>query len=392
MNVHAGGDAATFERALNETVAPLRRRLGASGTFALAVRFSARGLAELSAAPGLLESWVARARTEDWLPTTGNAFVHGEFHGRPLKDEVYRPPWGDARRTAYTLDFARFLAAFHEPGGRATLSTAPGAWKAWGAAAGDADERAEALVEVADGLARLEDETGVSIALGLEPEPGCTIETLDEAIAFWHGPWRRAAGKAGGVRDRHVGVCYDVCHQAVQHEDVAGGLARLREEGLPIVKVQLSAALEVSQPADLQQARALARFDEPVYLHQVATRRENGSLCFAADLGEALADPHWPRDRPWRVHFHVPLFADVLATEGLRTTRPDLEAALAWIAADGAVEQLEIETYTFDVLPADVRDAATRHGGLVDMLDRELSYVRDALFQRGLRAAEAHPS
>ena len=49
-----------------------------------------------------------------------------------------------------------------------------------------------------------------------------------------------------------------------------------------------------------------------------------------------------------RTHFHVPLCWPGDAELG--TTRPDLEAGLAALAR--ATDHLEVETYTFDVLPA----------------------------------------
>ena len=43
-----------------------------------------------------------------------------------------------------------------------------------------------------------------------------------------------------------MGVCYDVCHAAVEFEDPAGSLQALRAAGIGVPKLQLSAALRIA--------------------------------------------------------------------------------------------------------------------------------------------------
>ena len=75
--------------------------------------------------------------------------------------------------------------------------------------------------------------------LALEPEPCCMLETVEETVAFFrdhlHGEATAAvvAERAGldlaAAREalvRHVGVCYDICHGAVEFEEPGGGLHR----------------------------------------------------------------------------------------------------------------------------------------------------------------------
>jgi hypothetical protein len=76
------------------------------------------------------------------------------------------------------------------------------------------------------------------------------------------------------------------------------------------------------------------------------------------------------------VHFHVPVFAD--PGSGLSTTRRETERLLAAIVdrAQGRdeVPHLEVETYTFDVIPPEERralGAETLDGALA----RELQWV-----------------
>ena len=381
MNVHPGGDGPAWRAALDATVAPLRRRLGVTGPFGVAVRLDAPGVRALWADEAGREALVAAHAAAGLVPFTGNAFVLGRFHGAGVKEAVYAPAWSDEARRRYTRDFARLLAAFHAPGARVSLSTAPGSWKAWGDTASAEAARAHHIVATGCDLARLAADTGVVVRLGLEPEPGCTLETVEETLRFFQGPLARALeGHAEAAA--HLGVCFDVCHQAVRHEDVAAGLERLLDAGVPVVKVQLSVALEVADPRDEAARRALARFDEGTYLHQVVAPDGRGGQAFAPDLGVALADPAWRTLAPWRVHFHVPVHRRSMRG-GLRTTASDLDAVLAVVGRRAEIDHLEIETYTFDVLPDDEREEGP-DGALVEALLAEHRHVLAGLVGHGL--------
>jgi len=385
MNVHPGGDAATTRAAIQDTVLPLRRRLGVEGPFGLAVRWSQAGVADLLRDPGRLGDLPALLVDNDLHIFSGNAFVYGDFHGRPLGEEVYRPAWTELQRAAYTQAFATTLALL--PGGaeRISLSTSP---LSWGGAGGGEDEVhacARNLRGVLRGLRQTKRNTGRHIVLGIEPEPGCTLQTTAEVRAFFAGPLAEALAGEPDLRE-HVGVCYDVCHQAVEWEDVEANLRALAADGIPIAKVQASCALELPDPRDAAGRAALAAFDEPIYLHQVGARDEDGTLHIARDLGEVLDDPAWHARHPWRSHFHVPVFRAAMAG-GLRTTRPDLERALRLVARHDLTDHIEIETYTWGVLPEAEREVPAEGDAgfdLVEALAREYAWVLGVLAEEGV--------
>lgn len=386
MNVHPGGSVDALEAAIARTVVPLRDRLGLEGTMGLAVRLDAEGVYELHQDEDRRRILRDHLLAHDLFAFTGNAFVVGDFHDvRGVKDLVYRPTWASEERVAYTIAFADVLADLAPPGAVLSLSTAPGSFRPFHEAA-DFDARAaENLVRVGEHLARLFDATGTRVTLGLEPEPLCTIETTADALAFFAGPLERALARVPVARP-HLGVCYDVCHQAVEFEDPAANLAALAAAGVPIAKVQASCALELPAPVGADGRAVLARFDEPRWLHQTTTRSSDGTLVRAADLPDALRGGAAARfaasDGPWRVHFHVPVHRpDAIAP--LRTTRGDLERALRVVAAGATTSHVEVETYTWDALPAEVR-APT----LVESLARELEWTRDVLVGAGCREVE----
>jgi hypothetical protein len=74
----------------------------------------------------------------------------------------------------------------------------------------------------------------------------------------------------------------------------------------------------------------------------------------------------------WRVHFHVPVFLERLPA--FDTTQSFLSEILALHKANPISSHLEVETYTWDVLPEDLRA-----GSVVDAVVRELNWVRGQL-------------
>jgi hypothetical protein len=264
------------------------------------------------------------------------------------------------------------------------VSTVPGAFKRRDASDRDAGAMGDRLVRAAAAFHALRARTGKTIALALEPEPLCHLETIAETVAFFRGHLfdRDAIGRFSAITGaspaqadealhRHLGVCFDACHMAVEFEDPARALADLAAAGISIGKIQISAGLEVdlASPAARESVR---RFADDVYLHQVVERR-GGAIRRYADLPEALAST--PADGApglWRVHFHVPVFRAELGP--LRGTQPFLRDLLARLRVEAVSPHLEVETYTWDVLPEEHR----RDGALADIA-RELAWVRGEL-------------
>lgn len=386
MNVHPGGSAEVLEQALERVVAPLRCRLGWPAPLGLALRLDAAGARGLLDDPARLGALRQRLADEGLVPFTVNGFVLGRFHGAGVKDEVYRPSWREAEREEATLAIAEVLARLRGPGHVVSLSTAPGTWRGWGEPPGEAArDGAARLARTARRLSELEARTGTRVVLALEPEPGCSLDTVDDVLAFFAGPLARALGEDAAAR-RHVGVCYDACHQAVMWEDGPGGLARLAAAGIPVAKVQASCALELPEPRDPAGRAALERFVEPAWLHQATTRDASGRVHLLPDLPLALQarEAPWTGGHPWRTHFHVPVFRE-RALPPLATTQAHLAAVLACVAAGGVTSHLEVETYTWEALPEDERRAGSGHD-LVEALARELAWTRATLEAHGARA------
>ncbi|NDC54211.1 MAG: hypothetical protein EBZ74_07915 [Planctomycetia bacterium] len=303
---------------------------------------------------------------------TLNAFPFGDFHDARVKETVYLPDWADRRRLDYTLACGHLLAALLPPRGEGSMSTLPLGFKGFDHGPGFMAAAADALLACARGFAALEAVTGQVIRLALEPEPCCVLETTAETITFFTTLFAQAA-RAGVEREarRHLGVCYDVCHQAVEFEDAAAAIASFTAAGVRINKVQVSCAIEATDPSDPAQREALRAYVEPRYLHQTIARSADGTLHRAIDLtADLIADPAWLDRAPWRIHYHVPVDAERIGP--LRTTRRDLEAALLAIGRLDYAPHLEVETYTWPVLPG------------TDPLDLASGIARELLATRAL--------
>ncbi|WP_265522896.1 metabolite traffic protein EboE [Oerskovia flava] len=302
---------------------------------------------------------------------TLNAFPYGGFHDDVVKLAVYSPTWADPERLAYTLECAEVLADLLPDGVDGSISTLPLAWREPWSAADDAAATA-AFAELSAGLREIAARTGSTVRVAVEPEPGCVLDTVEDVVAWLAARTGPAGGPLGAVDPEHVGVCLDTCHLAVSFADPAEAVRRITDAGLRVVKVQASAALHVADPADPAARSAVGRFAEPRYIHQVRERAADGAVLAADDLPEALDD--LPGAGPWRVHFHVPLHHE--PAPPLAATTDVLRAAVAAVRAApyGDAAHLDVETYTWAVLP---EAAVADHGDdpLVAGIAQELRWA-----------------
>jgi len=414
-NVHPGVSWHEHFAELQQHVPEIRRRVVVGDEpFGLGLRVSAEALAELES-PSVLENF------QDWLAREGlyvftlNGFPYGVFHGKPVKSDVYRPDWSEPERLDYTCRLASLLARLDPPDAFGSISTLPGTFAAW---TNSTREQAivENLLKAVSHCITLERETGVRIAIAIEPEPCCLLETVEQTVRFFEqrllsmkGIARLVSYSGLAARDareavhRHLGVCHDACHSAVEFEHPVDALARYEEAGIDVVKLQLSSALRVSNVNE-SALRRLERFDEPVYLHQVIERcgdtlvrhedlriaidamryrlerrstldtrcqlPHEGNVAMARDdrLWGSTSEPA----SEWRIHFHVPVH---LRSAGLfQTTQFALEALLERQQAAPVSRHLEVETYTWNVLPPDLAEASP-----ADSIAREIDWVRRRL-------------
>lgn len=409
LNVFVGEDLAAFERSLEQTCAAVRERVAPDGRLGIGLYLPASVAMPLAEdrASGRRRALRAKLDALGLAVFTANAFPFGGFHRAGLKANVFRPTWDERERALFTAavavvahdlvpdDATHVSISTHSGLFRADLPSDPTAAAQRVRACG----RGMGLALAAFDL--LSERSGRPTVLSIEPEPrslaGDTRELLEVWPALVEGARTELAERGVADPERVVaellGVCLDTCHAAVEFEAAHEVLARLASLAAPIGKVQVASALRLPQPgSDAVGRERLLALDEPVYLHQVTGRRIDGGLLRATDLGELGGERRgdWDACEEWRCHFHVPVDAPapLPGAGGLTTTAADGAQLLGALLDDPARWgtrdlHVEVETYTFDVLPDD-----WRREGLAASLARELAWTRARLADHGYAAQD----
>jgi hypothetical protein len=397
LNIHPGEEWIENLAAIQTHTLAIRNRVAPGKPFGLGLRLS-RLAAETLQQPDTLAGFRNFMRNEGLYAFTINGFPYGAFHGKPVKTAVYQPDWSTRERLDYTLLLADILAQLLPDGVDGSISTVPLAYRPSPITLHASPFTSHPsrltlhLAECAAGLHAIRAKTGREIHLGLEPEPDCLLENTDDVIRFFEGPLLEQGlphlasrlsctrQEAEAILRRHIGICFDTCHLAIQFEDLADSLSRLTDHGIRISKIQLSSALEVA-PTETSRQRLLD-FADPIYLHQVKginilptphsplpAPRSPFPTSFP-DLSVALASSlsHEAADQLWRIHFHLPLYFE---GDGiLASTAKTMDARFWKTVATSPASHLEIETYTFNVLPQ-----ALQTGGIESSIAREYEWV-----------------
>lgn len=382
-NIHPGETWSEVRANVEKFFPAVRDRVAPGQPFGIGLRLSAQASQALTE-PATLKEF------QDFLSRNGlyvftiNGFPYGTFHGTRVKEDVYLPDWRDEERLRYTDELAELMANLLPEGIEGSVSTVPGAYKPAMGNGADVERIADNMIRHVARLVEIEKRTGKRVALAIEPEPHCYLETVDESVGFFQrhlfsaaaerrlGELTGLAGQAAaGALRNHIGLCLDLCHAAVEFEDPVACLQRLEQAGIRVHKMQISAGLRVAEltPGALQ---GLRQFNDPVYLHQVVEQGPAGMRRFA-DLPDALATVNGQAGgREWRVHFHVPIFLDDLGA--FSSTRFFIRKVLDLHRAHPISSHLEVETYTWNVLPEHLQA-----GGMEQAIARELNWVKETL-------------
>jgi len=382
--VHPGDTWEDMWASLRTYVPKVKARVCPRGPFGVSLRLSASSADTLANSPAVRDKLKKFLNDNDMYLYTVNAFPYGPFKNRIVKEQVYEPDWRSEERTQYTINVADVLADLAVAGISPSIQSAPLGFKPRVTGNDVVASYTQHVLRVAAHLVALEARTGCTVTLALEPEPFCFLETTDETVDYftkhlYSGAAAATLAKIAGIPiseahialRRHVGVVFDICHQAVEYENIAQSLQMLVDAGIPIFKLQEAAAMRIPQVTQ-KIVDTLTRYADTIYLTQTVEKKD-GKLTRFLNLEDAFAA--WkanPGPREWRTHFHVPVFLDSLGDFG--TTRFAIEDALRFHKANPLSRQLEIETYTWDVLPDHLKT-----GDIVDYVTREIEWVRGEL-------------
>ncbi|MGD8809065.1 MAG: metabolite traffic protein EboE [Gammaproteobacteria bacterium] len=382
--VHPGDTWPEMWDSLQKYVPQVKARVCPDKPFGVSLRISA------ASAQTLTDSAEQRAELKKFLSDndmylyTVNAFPYGPFKNTLVKERVYEPDWRSEERAVYTMQVADILAEVAAPDIDPTIQSPPLGFKPRVTGPEVVEAFTRQVIRVIAHLVKLKAEKGRKVRLALEPEPYCFLETTEEALRYFREhlyakdavlALSQATGLSSAAAEEalhdHLGMVYDICHQAVEFEDIGQSLQALADAGIPVFKLQEAAAVQVPEvgPAQIE---ALRRFADTVYLTQTVERRD-GRITRYLNLEDAFAAyERDPGPREWRIHFHVPVFLEDLGD--FRTTRFAIEEALRFHKANKLSPHLEIETYTWDVLPDHLKT-----GDIVDYVEMELDWVKGQL-------------
>ncbi|WP_158855936.1 metabolite traffic protein EboE [Lunatibacter salilacus] len=385
-NIHPGESwKETFEN-LEKYIPEIKKNLNIKAPFAIGLRLS-------NEASLVIQDKEKLVAFKKWLDDqncyifTFNGFPYGSFHREVVKDDVHSPDWTTEDRKAYTLRLFDILAFLLREGMDGGISTSPLSYRHWHSQPKDWEyamtKSTEQMVEVAIRLYEIKLSQGKTLHLDIEPEPDGMLENCQETLDFYRN-WLLPIGipafmerfdltekdAALALKD-HIRICYDVCHFAVVYENHGQVFKAFENEGIKIGKIQISAALKIPIPktpkARKEVEKTLFPFVESTYLHQVVGRNSANELFSYRDLPDALVSLANTDQVEWRIHFHVPIFLDTYGQ--LSSTQDDILNVLGLIKKKSVTPHLEIETYTWEVLPEDI------HLTLGESISREIQWT-----------------
>jgi len=382
-NIHPGANwESTFE-SLKAYVPLIKREVSPDGPFGLGLRLSNKASEELGEGR-LLEEFKEWLAQHDLYVFTMNGFPYGNFHNERVKEDVHTPDWTTQERLIYTQRLFRQLAELLPAGLSGGISTSPISYKYWH----DSKERKRAafeigakhLTEIVIQLYDLETSMGRYLHLDIEPEPDGLLENTEEVIHFFtdyllpiaipvvQRQLEATVEEAEEIIKKYITVCYDICHFSLAYEEPEYTFGALDQAGIRVGKIQVSAALKILFEEKDKEAiwASLSRFDEPTYLHQV-TEKKDGKVTTYNDLPVVLEQK---KDfTELRAHFHVPIFLERF--DILFSTQDHIIKVIDYIKELPVSEHLEIETYTWDVLPKGLKRE------LSESIIREINWLKD---------------
>ena len=401
-NIHAGESWTDHFQSLKINFPLIRKQVAGTESMGIGLRLSNRASIDLLDDQNLDEFKVWLKENNAYVFTM-NGFPYGDFHHAIVKDQVHAPDWTRTERVEYTIRLFEILANLLPEGMDGGVSTSPLTYRHWQFSKAHPlnvlEQATKNIVTVLEKLFLYKKDHGQVMHLDIEPEPDGLLETGREFIDWYQNTLVPAAQKLllskynlsreaalDAIRE-HICLCYDVCHFAIGYEPHREVLKELKNNKIRVGKIQISAALKSDLPAETLSreliSEAFSGFNEPTYLHQVVARKKNMELIRYRDLPDALKDIQNVQVEEWRAHFHVPVF---LADLGLlKSTQFDITEVLGIQGLEPFTNHLEVETYTWEVLPDPMK------APIDQSISRELNWVRSELESGAKNQEPRHP-
>lgn len=384
-NIHPGQDWNSTFNSIKKHVPGIKKRVAPNQPFGLGLRLSNKASEELNRGDAMsdFKQWL---ELNDVYVFTMNGFPYGNFHNERVKENVHTPDWTTKERLDYTQRLFNQLALLIPEGLHGGISTSPISYKHWFKTEDEKStalkKGAEHMVVVAKQLYEIEQTTGKYLHLDIEPEPDGFLENTDEVLSFYSEYLLPTAKEIlfkefdldsfefEKLIKRYITICYDICHFSLAYEEPSETFKRLDSAGILVGKIQVSAALKIifDKGRNDEIWSLLEKFNEPTYLHQV-TEKIGESVTTYNDLPIILEKKQDTKEL--RAHFHVPIFLEKFGA--LFSTQDQIIKTLTYLKNNPISEHLEIETYTWDVLPEGLKQ------DLSSSIIREIEWLKDRI-------------
>lgn len=384
-NIHPGQDWKSTFQSLKNYVPKIKREVSSEQPFGLGLRLSNKASEELGQGSHMsdFQQWL---NTNDVYVFTMNGFPYGNFHDERVKENVHAPDWTTQDRFSYTIRLFNQLEELLPKGLSGGISTSPISYKYWHKT--DVDKKkafeigAKYMIKVAKHLHDIEKTTGTYLHLDVEPEPDGLLENSDEVLLFYseylvpigvsmlQTELEKSDSEIEKIIKRYITVCYDVCHFSLAYEEPEDTFRKFESANIVTGKIQVSAALKIlfNEENDKAVWELLSQFNEPTYLHQV-TEKVGTQVKTYNDLPVVLENKESFKEL--RAHFHVPIFLEQFGA--LFSTQEHILKTIAFLKENQVSEHLEIETYTWDVLPNELKE------DLAQSITREIKWLKERL-------------
>ena len=383
-NMHPGNTWNEIFHSLKTHTPSIKNSISPNNLYGIGLRLSFESSQELLKEHNMKEfqTWLS---DNDCYVYTINGFVYGDFYNSPIKEKVYEPNWNEASRVSYTKNLIEILRLLSPQNSETGISVSPIAYKFHKDSLKDKSELYKksciALAELSHSLHQIDIQEQKDIHIDIEPEPDCCLEVTEDVVDFFQNHlWKKGKNylvthygysddDAINILKRHICICYDVCHFAVKFEKQQYALEKIHESGIRIGKIQISSALKLTLDQNEEPIKNLLAFDEPLYLHQ--TSIFSGQILNTyTDLNELPTSfNQFPVEL--RTHYHVPVFLDHYGA--LSSTQDEILDVLKWLLNNPITSHLEIETYTWSILPETLKLDS------IENILRELSWVSSNL-------------
>lgn len=388
-NIHSGETWDEIFNNLKQYTVNVKKRLIPDAPFGIGLRLSQKSASTLLERDNLVtfKTWLEQ---ENLYVFTINGFPYGEFHDVVIKDQVHTPDWTTTERIDYTHNLMTILAELLPDEMDGSVSTSPLSYKYWFNDSVSIEKAknvaCSSLVKIVLQLVTIRQTSGKLLHLDLEPEPDGFLENTQEVINFFKEyilikgllELQNELGCSNETAKQHllnhIQICYDVCHFALAYESPEYVVSSLQKEGIKIGKVQISAAIKCKKSNDISiqtQQECLRQFDEPTYLHQSVVKLQNETVLHFSDLCEGIKAMNNCNFKEIRTHFHVPIFLSNF--DVIESTQNEIIDALELWKNNKYSKHLEVETYTWSILPENLQEDIT------SSIVRELEWVINQL-------------